>query len=127
MAHQQRKVFQVEMDCFFSNIQAFLLALPIGRSSLSSTMHTSSINRTCSSSYPSSSPPARTEESWDEGRIERASEVSTSGNRVATLSAVMATVSVTVVVELIFFNFSVDELPVARSKVQRSSKEINSI
>mgnify|MGYP006900026608 CR=1 FL=1 len=65
-----------------------MLALPIGLSSSSSTMHTSSIRRTCSSSYPSRSPPSRADGRGAVGRTSRAREVSTSGKSVRTFSAV---------------------------------------
>lgn len=70
-------------------IHIFLLALPMGLSSSSRTMQTSSIRRTCSSSYPASSLLFVTDEVAADGRTSRASEVSTSGKRLATLSAVI--------------------------------------
>lgn len=73
------------------DVQTFLLALPMGISSLSSTMHTSSIRRICSSSYPSRSP------SRADVRCELARLLSTSGKRRTTLSAVMICVCVVVV------------------------------
>lgn len=64
------------------NVQIFLLRLPMGRSSLSVTMHTSSIRRICSASWP-----------------ERASLLlSMSGNSWRMVSAVITGLSVTVVV-----------------------------
>lgn len=51
-------------------------------------MHTSSIRRTCSSSYPSRSPPSRADGRGAVGRTSRAREVSTSGKSVRTFSAV---------------------------------------
>ena len=69
--------------CYY--VQSFLLAVPIGRSFSSRTMHTSSIKRICSSSWPSSA----------------AEVVSMSGNRRRMFSAVMGAVSVVVVVVVV--------------------------
>jgi len=66
------------------HVQSFLLAVPMGKSFSSVTIHTSSIRRICSSSWPSSASPL----------------VSMSGKRRKMVSAVMGTevrVSVTVV------------------------------
>jgi hypothetical protein len=82
-------------------LQAFLLALPMGLSSLSNTMQTSSIRRTCSSSYPASSLLFAAAGLLAVGRTSRAKDVSTSGKRVATFSAVIVGGAVIVVVALI--------------------------
>lgn len=81
--------------------QVFLLALPMGLSFSSKTIHTSSIRRTCSSSYPSSSAAPRAEACPLVGRTERAREGLTSGKSVETLSAVIVPVVEIVVVALI--------------------------
>ena len=74
------------------DLQIFLLALPIGTSFSSSTMHTSSISLICSSSYPARSA------SWV--AVSRAAPIRvvlTSGKRRRTFSDVICCVSVTVV------------------------------
>jgi hypothetical protein len=97
------------------DLQTFLLALPIGMSFSSRTMHTSSIRRICSSSYPSRS-------AWL--ALARAAPiivVLTSGNRRRTLSAVMdGAVMVVVVLMVVCFYFRY-RLQVRR-KVQRRKK-----
>lgn len=82
------------------HLQVFLLALPMGLSSSSKTMHTSSIRRTCSSLYPARSL-SRAEAAAADGRTSRARDVSTSGNTEETLSAVTRGGLVIVVVVLI--------------------------
>ena len=67
------------------DLQSFLLAVPIGMSFSSRTMHTSSIRRICSSSWPSRASPL----------------VSMSGKRRRMLSAVMGVVVVVVVVAMV--------------------------
>src|ERR1700712_4228125 len=83
---------------FCRNVQAFLLALPIGISFSSRTMQTSSINLICSSSYPARS------SSLPLGRAAPIMVVLTSGNRRRTFSAVMVVIGCVMVVVVLILD-----------------------